>query len=46
MQLMETPAIKRSLQEFVATLTEKDRGRFAAVEAKQRGHGEFGTSPE
>ena len=39
MQLMETPAIERSLREFAATLTEKDRRRFAAVEAKQRGHG-------
>lgn len=36
---METPAIEQSLREFAATLTEKDRRRFAAVEAKQRGHG-------
>lgn len=39
MQLMETPAIEQYLREFAATLTEKDRRRFAAVEAKQRGHG-------
>lgn len=39
MQLMETPAIEQSLREFAATLTEKDRRRFAAVEARQRGHG-------
>jgi len=39
MQLMESSAIERSLREFAATLTEKDRRRFAAVEAKQRGHG-------
>ena len=39
MQLIETPAIERSLREFAATLSEKDRRRFAAIEAKQRGHG-------
>jgi hypothetical protein len=39
MQLMDSPAIEQSLREFAATLTEKDRRRFAAVEAKQRGHG-------
>lgn len=39
MQLIESPAIESSLREFAATLTEKDRRRFAAVEAKQRGHG-------
>ena len=39
MQLMESPAIEQALREFAATLTEKDRRRFAAVEAKQRGHG-------
>lgn len=39
MQLIESQAIERSLREFAATLTEKDRRRFAAVEAKQRGHG-------
>ena len=39
MQLMETPEIEQYLREFSATLTEKDRRRFAAVEAKQRGHG-------
>ena len=39
MQLLENPSIERSLREFAATLTEKDRRRFAAVEAKQRGHG-------
>jgi hypothetical protein len=39
MQLMDSPAIEQSLREFAATLSEKDRRRFAAVEAKQRGHG-------
>lgn len=39
MQLMDSPAIEQSLREFAATLNEKDRRRFAAVEAKQRGHG-------
>ncbi len=39
MQLMDSPAIENSLREFAATLNEKDRRRFAAVEAKQRGHG-------
>jgi hypothetical protein len=36
---MDSPAIELSLREFAATLTEKDRRRFAAIEAKQRGHG-------
>lgn len=39
MQLMDSPDVERSLREFAATLNEKDRRRFAAVEAKQRGHG-------
>ena len=39
MQLIETPAIEKFLREFAATLNEKDRRRFAAIEAKQRGHG-------
>ena len=39
MQLMDSPDVELSLREFAATLNEKDRRRFAAVEAKQRGHG-------
>ncbi len=39
MQLMDSPAIEQSLREFADTLNEKDRRRFAAIEAKQRGHG-------
>lgn len=39
MQLMDSSAIEQSLREFAATLSEKDRRRFAAIEAKQRGHG-------
>jgi hypothetical protein len=39
MQLMDSPDVEQSLREFAATLNEKDRRRFAAVEAKQRGHG-------
>ena len=39
MQLKDSPAIEQALREFAATLNEKDRRRFAAVEAKQRGHG-------
>jgi len=32
---------EKRMREFAATLTEKDRRRFAAFEAKQRGHGEI-----
>lgn len=39
MQVIESTEIEHSLREFAATLNEKDRRRFAAVEAKQRGHG-------
>ena len=39
MQLMDSPAIEQFLRDFAATLSEKDRRRFAAIEAKQRGHG-------
>ncbi len=39
-QLAETDAsIAEVLRDFAATLSEKDRRRFAAIEAKQRGHG-------
>ena len=30
---------EKRMREFAATLSEKDRRRFAAFEAKQRGHG-------
>jgi hypothetical protein len=40
MQLVENnPAVEKSLRDFAVSLSEKDRRRFAAVEAKQRGHG-------
>lgn len=40
MQLTENAeAIEKSLRDFAASLSEKDRRRFAAVEALQRGHG-------
>lgn len=40
MQLTENdPVIEKSLRDFAASLSEKDRRRFAAIEAKQRGHG-------
>jgi hypothetical protein len=38
-QFVVSPEIEQSLREFAASLSEKDRRRFAAVEAKQRGHG-------
>ncbi len=38
-KFIETSEIEQSLRDFAATLNEKDRRRFAAVEAKQRGHG-------
>jgi len=40
MQLAENdPVIEGILRDFAASLSEKDRRRFAAVEAKQRGYG-------
>jgi hypothetical protein len=37
---METdPAIEQRLRDFAQTLSEKDRRRFAAIEASQRGYG-------
>lgn len=40
MQVIENdPAVDKALHDFAASLSEKDRRRFAAVEAKQRGHG-------
>jgi len=40
MQLIEMdPMIEQKMQEFAQTLSEKDRRRFAAIEAVQRGYG-------
>lgn len=40
MQLAEVdPTMEMVMRDFAATLSEKDRRRFAAIEAKQRGHG-------
>lgn len=33
------PTTEKRIREFASTLTEKDRRRFAALEASQRGHG-------
>ena len=33
------PIIEKNLRDFAASLSEKDRRRFAAIEAKQRGFG-------
>lgn len=33
------PVVEQYLRDFAATLSEKDRRRFAAIEAKQRGFG-------
>ena len=33
------PVAEELIRDFAATLSEKDRRRYAAVEAKQRGHG-------
>lgn len=39
-QLLERdPVMEQKLRDFAQTLSEKDRRRFAAVEALQRGHG-------
>jgi hypothetical protein len=40
MQFVENdPVLEQNLRDFAATLSEKDRRRFAAIEAKQRGFG-------
>jgi hypothetical protein len=40
MQLVEnSPATEKRMREFAQTLSEKDRRRFAAIEATQRGFG-------
>lgn len=40
MQLIESdPVAEKRMRDFADTLSEKDRRRFAAVEATQRGHG-------
>ena len=40
MQLIENdPAIEKQLRDFAQSLSEKDRRRFAAIEATQRGYG-------
>jgi len=39
-QLLECdPAIEQTMRDFAQTLSEKDRRRFAAIEAVQRGYG-------
>ena len=40
MQLIENdPAIEKQLRDFAQSLSEKDRRRFAVIEATQRGYG-------
>jgi hypothetical protein len=40
MQLMENDTItEKRMRDFAQTLSEKERRRFAAIEAAQRGHG-------
>ncbi len=40
MQLVESdPSTEKRMRDFAHTLSEKDRRRFAAIEATQRGHG-------
>ena len=40
MQLIENdPANEQRMRDFAQTLSEKDRRRFAAIEASQRGYG-------
>ena len=40
MQLLEADAVtERRIRDFAQTLSEKDRRRFAAIEATQRGNG-------
>ena len=38
-ELVCDAAIEKRMRDFAATLSEKDRRRFAAIEASQRGHG-------
>jgi hypothetical protein len=38
-QMETNPAIEQRLRDFAQTLSEKDRRRFAAIEASQRGYG-------
>lgn len=39
-QLVENePVIEKRMRDFAQTLSEKDRRRFAAIEASQRGYG-------
>ena len=37
--IQNDPAIEKQLLDFAQSLSEKDRRRFAAIEATQRGHG-------
>ena len=37
--IQNDPAIEKQLRDFAQSLSEKDRRRFAAIEATQRGHG-------
>ena len=40
MQLVESdPATEQRMRDFAQTLSEKDRRRFAAIDASQRGYG-------
>ena len=38
-QMEADPVIEQRLRDFAQTLSEKDRRRFAAIEASQRGYG-------
>lgn len=37
--VVNDPVLEKRMRDFAATLSEKDRRRFAALEATQRGHG-------
>ena len=37
--VVNEPVTEKRMRDFAATLSEKDRRRFAALEATQRGHG-------
>ncbi len=37
--VVNEPVLEKRMRDFAATLSEKDRRRFAALEATQRGHG-------
>ena len=37
--VVNEPVMEKRMRDFAATLSEKDRRRFAALEATQRGHG-------